>query len=319
MIYSRIIGTGSFLPEKILTNAELEKHLDTSDEWILERTGIKQRHIASPRDTAASMGTIAAKNAMTMAGIKAEEIDQIIVATATSDKLFPSCACFIQYELGIKNRPAFDVGAACAGFNYALGIADQFIRNGSSRCILVVGSETLSRVLDWNDRATCILLADGAGAVILRASEEPGIHSTHLAADGQYQELLYAYSSVSPTGKIEPPYMKMQGSEVFKVAVKTLGDLVTTTLKANGLQPHDIDWLIPHQANLRIIQAIAKKLDLSMDQVVVTIQKHGNTSAASIPLALDEAVRDGRIKRGHKLLLESFGSGFTWGSALITY
>jgi 3-oxoacyl-[acyl-carrier-protein] synthase-3 len=254
-----------------------------------------------------------------MAGISEQDIDQIIVATATSDRIFPSCACFIQNQLGIKNRPAFDIGAACAGFNYALGIADQFIRNGSSRCILVVGSETLSRILDWNDRATCVLLADGAGAVILCASEEPGIHSTHLAADGQYQDLLYALSSVSPTGKIEPPHMKMQGNEVFKVAVKTLGDLVVTTLLANGLQPRDLDWLIPHQANLRIITAMAKKLELPMEQVIVTIQKHGNTSAASIPLALDEAVRDGRIKRGQKLLLESFGGGFTWGSALITY
>jgi 3-oxoacyl-[acyl-carrier-protein] synthase-3 len=309
MIYTRITGTGSYLPEKILTNQDMEKLIDTSDSWIVERTGIRERHVATSEETVASMGGAAARHAMAAAGVSANEIDMIIVATCTPDTAMPSTACLIQEALGAGTCPAFDVNAACSGFSYALAMADQFIRSGSVRCALVVGSEKLSSIIDWNDRGSCILFGDGAGAVVLQPSETPGILSTHLHADGRYKHLLYTESSL----------IRMEGREVFKIAVSQLEQMATHTLEANGMTGEQLDWLVPHQANLRIIQAVAKKLNMSMDRVVVTLDKHGNTSSASIPLALDAAVRDGRIQRGQLLLLESFGAGFTWGSALIRY
>lgn len=319
MTYSRLIATGSCLPEKILTNRDLEAMVDTSDAWIRERTGIVQRHIASDHESSASMGTLAAQKAMEYADFDPNLIDLIIVATSTSDRLFPSTACLIQEKLHLHGFPAFDVTAACSGFSYALATADNFIRAGQAKHALVIGSEVMSRVIDWTDRSTCILFADGAGAVLLSAADEPGIHSTHLHADGRYQDLLYVPSPLPRYQERPLPYMKMEGSEVFKVAVNELGKLVHETMLANGLSESELDWLVPHQANLRIITAVAKKLSLPMSQVVITLDRHGNTSAASIPIALDCAIRDGRIQRGQKLLLESFGGGFTWGSALITY
>jgi 3-oxoacyl-[acyl-carrier-protein] synthase III len=319
MKYSRIIGTGSYLPEKTLTNLELENMVDTTDEWIVSRTGIKSRHIAAKDETSASMGTVAAKRAMEMAEVNGKEIDFIVVGTSTPDKIFPSTACLIQEQLGLSFCPAFDVNAACAGFNYALGMADQFIRSGSAKVALVIGSEVMSRIIDWQDRSTCILFADGAGAVLLKGDSSPGIHSIHLHADGNYKDLLYTpHGSVLEIAQ-ESPYMKMQGSEVFKIAVKKLGEVVEEALEVNQLKQGEIDWLIPHQANLRIIAAVAKRLHLPLERVIITIERHGNTSAASIPLALDEAVRDGRVQPGDKLLLEGFGGGFAWGAALVTY
>ncbi|MDX9741896.1 MAG: beta-ketoacyl-ACP synthase III [Gammaproteobacteria bacterium] len=321
-MYARIAGTGSYLPEKTLSNGDLEKLVDTSDEWIRDRTGIRVRHIAADGETTCDLAEAAARRAIEAANIAAEDIDLIIVATTTPDRVFPSTACLLQERLGIAGMPAFDIQAVCTGFVYALGIADKFIRTGAARCALVVGAETLSRILDWKDRSTCVLFGDGAGAVVLKASDEPGILSTHLHADGRYKDLLtvpggvsQGYESVCGDGA----YIRMKGSEVFKVAVSTLGRIVDDTLDANSLQKSDVDWLIPHQANIRIIQATARKLQMSMDQVVVTVDRHGNTSAASIPLALDTAVRDGRIQRGETLLLEAFGGGFTWGSALVKY
>jgi len=320
MHYSRIAGTGSYLPEKILHNHDLEKMLDTSDEWITARTGIRQRHIAADNETSSTMGTIASKRAIEAAGMDANEIDMIITATATPDEIFPSTATLIQQKLGIGSRPAFDISVACAGFNYGLGIADNFIRTGSFKTILVVGSEVMSRITDWSDRRTCILFADGAGAAIIQAADKPGIIGTHLHADGKYKDLLYAHNPIAVSGKEAPePFMRMKGNEVFKVAVRKLGEAVIGILAENKFSKADIDWLVPHQANLRIIKAVAKKLELPMEKVVVTIDKQGNTSAASIPLALDEAIRDDRIQRGDTLLLESFGGGFAWGSALIRY
>jgi len=319
---ARIIGTGSYLPTKILTNHDLEKIVDTTDQWIFERTGIRERHIASAGETSASMGEQASRRAIEAAGISAKDIDLIIVATTTADQVFPSTACLVQDRLGIHGCPAFDVQAVCTGFVYALGIAEKFIRSGSSRCALVVGTETLSRIIDWTDRVTCVLFGDGAGAVLLAASEKPGIISSHLHADGKYKDLLSVPSGISSgydkviNGKA---YMQMEGNEVFKVAVKTLGRIVDETLAVNHMKKTDIQWLVPHQANHRIIAATAKKLGMSMDHVVMTVDRHGNTSAASIPLAFDEAVRDGRIKTGDTVLMEAFGGGFTWGSVLLKY
>ncbi len=321
MIYSRIAGTGGHLPERILTNEELERMVDTSDEWITERTGIKKRHIVEG-ETTCDLAEKAARRAIDAAGITTADIDLIIVATTTPDRIFPSTACLLQARLDVHGSPAFDVQAVCTGFVYALGLADMFVKAGKAKHALVVGAETLSNIVDWTDRSTCVLFGDGAGAVILSAADEPGILSTHLHADGQYKELLTV-----PAGLSEHPevlksgkaFMEMKGNEVFKVAVNTLGRIVDETLAANGLQKSDIDWLVPHQANIRIIAATARKLDMSMDNVVVTVHEHGNTSAASIPLALDIAVRDGRIRRGDTLLLEAFGGGFTWGSALLKY
>jgi 3-oxoacyl-[acyl-carrier-protein] synthase-3 len=320
--YSRITGTGSYLPEKILHNHDLEKIMDTTDKWIRERTGIRKRHIAAGDETACDLAEIAASRAIESAGRQPQQIDLIVLATTTPDRIFPSTACLLQQRLDIHGCAAFDVQAVCTGFIYALGIADKFIRTGSASCALVVGTETLSRIVDWNDRSTSVLFGDGAGAVILENSEEPGILSTHLHADGSYEHLLSVPVGISQgydrllRGEA---YVQMQGNEVFKMAVNTLGRIADETLTANHCSQSDIDWLIPHQANIRIIQATAKKLRMSMERVVVTVDEHGNTSAASVPLALDVAVRDGRIQRGETLLMEAFGGGFTWGSALLRY
>ena len=320
--YARIIATGSALPERVVTNAELEKLVETSDEWIRTRTGIRERRVASAEETTGELGYRAALQALERAGVKASELDLIVVGTTTPDIIFPSTACLIQHRLGANGCAAFDVNAACSGFVYALGVADKFIRTGAAKCALVVGAETLSRIVDWKDRTTCVLFGDGAGAVLLEASEEPGILSTHLHADGSFESLLtvpYGVSSGYDRMLAEEAYIQMKGNEVFKVAVNTLGRIVDETLEHNALDRSAIDWLIPHQANIRIIQATGRKLKLPMERVVVTVDEHGNTSAASIPLALDTAVRDGRIRRGETLLMEAFGGGFTWGSALVKF
>ena len=319
-VSARIIGTGSHLPETILTNAELEKRVETSDEWIRERTGIEQRHIAAAGEYTSDLAVAAAEKALAAAGVSASELDLIIVGTTTPDVIFPSTACLVQHRLGAKDCPAFDVNAACTGFLYALSIADKFVRTGAARTALVIGAETLSRMLDWSDRGTCVLFGDGAGAVVLRADSTPGIISTHIHADGQYKDLLHNPVGVSRGFKDEPNHgvrVMMSGNEVFRVAVRTLSRIVDETLKANDLQKDAIDWLVPHQANLRIITATAKHLDMPMERVIVTVNKHGNTSSGSVPLALDHGVRNGMIKPGQLLLLEAFGGGFTWGSALL--
>jgi 3-oxoacyl-[acyl-carrier-protein] synthase-3 len=322
MKHSRIIGTGGYLPAKVLTNHDLEKMVETTDQWIFERTGIRERHIAADGETSSAMGEQAARRAIEAAGIGMKDIDLIIVATTTADQIFPSTACLLQNRLGIHGCPAFDVQAVCTGFVYALGIADKFVRTGSAKCALVVGAETLSRITDWTDRATCVLFGDGAGAVVLAAADKPGIISTHMHADGKYKDLLSVPAGIS-LGYDKTvngvAYMQMEGNEVFKVAVNTLGRIVNETLAANHMKKSDIQWLVPHQANHRIIAATAKKLGMSMDHVVMTVDRHGNTSAASIPLAFDEAVRDGRIKRGEVVMMEAFGGGFTWGSVLLKY
>ena len=322
MIYSRIAGTGRYLPEKVLTNFDLEKMVDTTDEWIRTRTGIERRHIAAPEQTTSDLSVAAARQAMDAAGVGPHDIDFIALGTTTPDLVFPNTACIVQAKLGIHGPPAIAVEAACSGFIYALSIADKFVRTGNSRCALVIGAETLSRIVDWEDRGTAVIFADGAGAVVLERASEPGVISTHIHADGQYSDLLYY--PTGPSKKRDPSVandqaIQMKGNEVFKVAVNTLGRIVDETLEANELEKSAIDWLVPHQANLRIIQAMARKLDMPMDRVILTMQDHGNTSAASVPLALDVGVRDGRIKRGDLLLLEAFGGGFTWGSALIRY
>lgn len=321
MKYGRIIGTGGYLPEKVLTNHDLEKMVDTSDEWILERTGISKRHIAAEDETTCDLAEQAARRAMEAAGKGPGDIDLIIVATTTPDLVFPSTACLVQQRLNIHGCAAFDIQAVCTGFVYALGVANNFIRAGSARCALVIGAETLSRIVDWTDRDTCVLFGDGAGAVVLEASDEPGIISTHLHADGEYESLLRVPAGISRASDrlADGAYIEMRGNEVFKMAVTTLGRIVDETLHHNGMEKPDVDWLIPHQANTRIINATARKLRMSMDHVVVTVDEHGNTSAASVPLALDVAVRDGRIRRGETLLMEAFGGGFTWGSVLVKY
>jgi 3-oxoacyl-[acyl-carrier-protein] synthase-3 len=322
LTYSRILGTGSYLPERVLTNAELERMVDTSDEWIRTRTGIRERRIADPGETTCDLAERAARAAMQAAGVEPSDIDLIVVATTTPDKVFPSTACLLQARLGVGGCPAFDLQAVCTGFIYGLAVADQFIRAGTVRRALLVGAETLSRILDWTDRGTCVLFGDGAGAVVLEASDEPGVLSTHLHADGAYEHLLTVDGGISQGyDKVAEgnAYIRMQGNEVFRVAVNTLGRIVEETLEANGVGQDAIDWLVPHQANTRIISATAKKLKLPMERVVVTVDVHGNTSAASVPLALDTAVRDGRIRRGQRLLLEAFGAGFTWGSAYLVY
>ncbi len=316
--YSRIAGTGGYLPSEIRTNDDLSKLVDTSDEWIFDRTGIHERRIAGADETASSMAEIAARRALEAAGLQASNIDLIIVATSSPDKIFPSTACLLQSRLKAAQCAAFDIQAACSGFIYALSVADQFIKTGQARKALVVGSEINSRLLDWTDRRTCILFGDGAGAVLLTASETPGILSTHIHSDGNYSDLLHI---PNPTGGIcnGDAVIHMSGNEVFKVAVNTLGRIVDETLAANHMQKSDIDWLVPHQANIRIIKATAKKLGMALDKVVLTIEHQGNTSSASVPLALDEGVRDGRIRRGDTLLMEAFGGGFVWGSALLSY
>ncbi len=322
MIHSRIIGTGGYLPEKVLTNADLEKMVDTSDQWIVERTGIRQRHIAEDDQTTCDLAYQAATRAMDAAGVREHDIDLIVVATTTPNRIFPSTACLLQERLGIRGCAAFDIQAVCTGFVYALSVVDKFIRTGSARTVLVVGAETLSRIIDWNDRSTCVLFGDGAGAMVVQASGEAGILSTHLHADGRYKELLTVNGGVSEHAerlKTGEAKVLMKGNEVFKMAVNTLGQIVDETLAANKLEKSDIDWLVPHQANIRIISATAKKLKMPMDRVVTTVERHGNTSAASIPLAFDVAVRDGRIKRGETVLMEAFGGGFTWGSVLLKF
>ncbi|RRQ24650.1 ketoacyl-ACP synthase III [Guyparkeria sp. SCN-R1] len=324
MIHSRITGTGSYLPERVMTNHDLEQIVDTSDAWIRERTGIEQRHIAAEGQLTSDLAEPAARRALEAAGRVPEEVDLIIVATTTPDRTFPSTACLLQQKLGIHGPPAFDVQAVCTGFVYALSVADKFIKTGAARCALVVGAETLSRIVNWSDRNTCVLFADGAGAVVLEASDEPGIIRTDIHADGSYESLL---TTTKPDPETTDPerladgtaFIEMRGNEVFRMAVNTLGRIVDQTMEAAGMSPDEIDWLVPHQANIRIIQATARKLGMSMDRVVVTVDRHGNTSAASVPLALDVAVRDGRIKRGDVILTEAFGGGFTWGSALLRY
>lgn len=321
--YSRIAGTGSYLPERVLTNKDLEQSMDTSDEWIRSRTGIERRHIAAPEESSSSLAEHAARRALKAAGATPADVDFIVVGTTTPDLIFPNTGTLLQQRLDIHGCPAFSLETACSGFVYALSVADKYVRLGESQCALVVGVECLSRFVDWTDRATAVLFGDGAGAVVLTPADEPGIIGTHLHSDGKYQDLLYFPYGVSKgfdtLRSNSKDGLKMQGNEVFKVAVRTLSRLVDETLAKNGVERSDIDWLVPHQANLRIIQSAAEKLGLPMEKVVVTVQDHGNTSAASIPLALDTAVRDGRIRRGQLLLLETFGGGFTWGSALIRY
>jgi 3-oxoacyl-[acyl-carrier-protein] synthase-3 len=318
LIYSRIAGTGSHLPEKVVTNFDLEKVVDTSDEWIRTRTGIERRHIAADGETTVDLAEHAARRALDAAGIAPGDVDFIAFGTTTPDLVFPNCGVLLQARLGCRNVPAFSVETACAGFMYALSITDKYVRCGEAKRALVIGAETLSRITDWNDRSTAVLFADGAGAVVLEPSTEPGVLSTHLHADGHYKDLLYCGGGVSK-GFGAKLAITMAGNEVFKVAVTKLGQAVDETLAANGLDRGALDWLVPHQANIRIIQATARKLDMPMERVIVTVQEHGNTSAASVPLALDVAVRDGRIKRGDLLLLVAFGGGFTWGATLLEW
>ncbi|HQX79699.1 MAG TPA: beta-ketoacyl-ACP synthase III [Steroidobacteraceae bacterium] len=321
-MYSRIAGTGSYLPEKVVTNFDLAKTMDTTDEWIRERTGIIERHIAADGETTVDLAEHAARRAIEAAGIDPAEIDLIAFGTTTPDMVFPNCGVLLQDRLGLRGCPAMGIEAACSSFIYALSVADKFMRLGDAKCALVIGAETLSRICDWTDRGTAILFGDGAGAVVLKPDSGTGIISTHLHADSAYKDLLYCPAGVSRgIGRPgDPPmHIKMAGNETFKVAVNTLGRIVDETLAANALDKSAIDWLVPHQANIRIIQATARKLDMPMERVIVTVDRHGNTSAASVPLALDEGVRSGRIKRGEMLLLEAFGGGFTWGSALLRY
>ncbi len=317
--YAKVIGTGGYLPAEIKSNEDISKLVDTSDSWIFERTGIKNRRIAAADETTSSMAEIAARQAIEMADIAPNEIDLIVVATGTPENVYPGAACMLQHRLGIKNGVAFDIQAACSGSVFGLDIANQYIKSGAAKTVLIVGTEINSRITDWTDRGTCILFGDGAGAILLQASEEAGVLSTHIHSDGRFEDLL---SCPNPQAQGNPDttgYISMKGNEVFKVAVNTLGRIVDETLAANNMQKTDVDWLVPHQANIRIIAGTAKKLKMSMDQVVVTLEEQGNTSSASVLLAFNEAVRDGRIQRGHIVLLEAFGAGFTWGSALIKY
>jgi 3-oxoacyl-[acyl-carrier-protein] synthase-3 len=320
-MYSRIVGTGKYLPERILTNADLEKMVETTDEWIRSRTGIEHRHIAADDEATSDLAAKAGLAALENAGLVPNDIDLIIVGTTTPDLIFPNVACLVQEKLKIKSCPAFSLEAACSGFLYSLVVADQFIRLGAARRALVIGAETMSRIIDWTDRETCVLFGDGAGAVILEAADTAGIIYSTLGADGRYRDLLYASSGISTRHreKGDVAALRMKGNEVFKVAVKTLENLVDDVIEKNGLEKGQIDWLIPHQANIRIISATAKRLALPMERVILTVREHGNTSAASVPMALDTAIRDGRVKRGDLLLLEAFGGGFTWGASLIRY
>ena len=317
MIYSRIIGSGSYLPGNIVTNDDLARRMDTSDEWIRTRTGIRQRHVAAAGETSSSLALEASKAAIASAGITAQDIDLIIVATSTPDFIFPSTACLLQAKLGIKGCPAFDMQAVCSGFVYALATADLFIRSGQHGCALIVGAEVFSRILDWNDRATCVLFGDGAGAVVLKAGGAPGIMASALHADGSYADILSVPGSVSSGQVTGDPFLRMDGPAVFKFAVRVLDEVARETLEKCQQRVEDVDWLIPHQANLRILESTAKRLGVPLEKLIVTVDVHGNTSAASVPLALDLAIRDGRIKAGHKVMLQGVGGGFTWGAALV--
>ena len=322
MIYSKIAGTGRYLPERVLTNADLEKMVETSDEWIRTRTGIEQRHVASEDENTSDLCVEAARIAIEDAGVTVDDIDLIVIGTTSPDLIFPNIATIVQQKMGIPACAAFSVEAACTGFIYAMSTADKFVRAGDSKCALVIGAEIITRLIDWEDRSTCVLFGDGAGAVILQPSDEPGIISTHLGADGQYKDLLYYPVGVSnnlAAAGVGDSRIMMAGNEVFKVAVKTLASVAQEALDANDMPLDAVDWLIPHQANLRIIQATAKRVGIPMEKVMQTVRIHGNTSAASVPLALDVGIRDGRIKRGQTLLLEAFGGGFTWGSILLRY
>lgn len=319
MSHARIAGTGSYLPERIVTNSELESRIDTSDEWIVSRTGIESRHVAADGEMTSDLALHASRQAMAAAGVAAADVDLIIVATTTPDMVFPSTACLLQAKLGVTQGAAFDVQAVCTGFIYALATAEKFVASGSAKCALVVGAEVFSRLLDWNDRRTCVLFGDGAGAVVLTQSNAPGILSSHLHADGRYANILQVSGGIAE-GKVRGnPYLEMDGGAVFKFAVRNLGDCAQQALAHNGLRGEQLDWLVPHQANMRIIKAIAERVGLPMEQVVTTVAKHGNTSAASVPLALDCAVRDGRIQPGQHLLLEGVGGGMTWGAVLIRW
>ena len=319
-MYSRIAGTGKYLPERVLTNFDLEAMVDTTDEWIRTRTGIERRHLVADDEFTSDLAYNASLAAIEDAGLDPRDIDFILVGTTTPDLIFPNVGCLVQERLGIRGAPAFSLEAACSGFLYALGVADQFVRGGQAKRALVIGAEAMSRIVDWTDRETCVLFGDGAGAVILEQADDPGIMYSSLGADGRYRDLLYASSGVSVAPKDrEGAALRMKGNEVFKVAVKTLGYMVDEVLEKNGLEQGEIDWFIPHQANIRIIQAMARRLQMPMERVVLTIEEHGNTSAASVPMALDTAIRDGRIKRGDLLLLEAFGGGFTWGASLVRY
>ena len=317
MIYSRIIGSGSYLPGKVVTNDELAQRMDTSDEWIRTRTGIRQRHIAAPGESASSLALEASKAALASAGIGAQDVDLIIVATSTPDFIFPSTACLLQAKLGVKGCPAFDMQAVCSGFVYALATADLYIRSGQSRCALVVGAEVFSHILDWNDRGTCVLFGDGAGAVILRADDKPGILASALHADGSHAGILSVPGGVCGGKVTGDPFLRMDGPAVFKFAVRVLDEVARETLAKCDQRVEDVDWLIPHQANLGILESTTKRLGLPHEKLVVTVDRHGNTSAASVPLALDLAIRDGRIKPGHKVMLQGVGGGFTWGAVLV--
>ncbi len=319
VFHSRIVGTGSYLPQNVVTNADLAAKMDTSDEWIRQRTGIRERHIAAENENSSDLALKASQRALEMAGITADQLDLIIVATSTPDMVFPSTACILQAKLGAKGMPAFDVQAVCSGFVYALATADQFMRSGRYGHILVAGAEVFSRILDWEDRGTCVLFGDGAGAVVLKRSDKPGILAAPLHADGSQAGILSVPGNVCG-GKVSGrPLLQMDGTAVFKFAVRVLEEVALEALAEAGLQKSDIDWLIPHQANIRILQATAKKLDLPMERVITTVDRHANTSAASVPLALDEAVRDGRIKTGQHVMLEGVGGGFTWGAVLIKW
>jgi len=318
MIYSRIVGTGSYLPPRVMDNDEFARRLETSDAWIRERTGIARRHIADEGQTSSDLALEASKQALAAAGIGAADIDLIIVATSTPDYIFPSTACLLQAKLGIKGCAAFDVQAVCTGFIYALATADSFIRSGVNQKALVVGSEVFSRILDWNDRGTCVLFGDGAGAVVLASSEKPGIHASRLHADGSQVGMLSVPGNVSRGKLVGSPFLQMNGQGVFKFAVRVLDESARETVAAAGMRLADIDWLIPHQANVRILEATARKLELPREKLVVTVDHHGNTSAASVPLALDEFVRQGKIRPGERLLLQGVGGGFTWGSSVVT-
>ena len=319
MAYSRIAGTGSYLPEQRLTNQQLAETVDTTDEWIFERTGIRARHIAAAEQQTSDLALHAAQRAMEAAGVTAADIDLIVVATSTPDMIFPSTACLLQAKLGVTRGAAFDVQAVCSGFIYALATADKFVSTGSARCALVIGAETFSRILDWTDRRTCVLFGDGAGAVVLTASDKPGVLSSHLHSDGRHSGILRVPGSVQNGKVVGNPFVEMNGQAVYKQAVRVLGEVTQEALSAHGLTGADLDWMVPHQANIRIIMSTAEKLGLKPEQVVTTVHEHGNTSAASIPLALDTAVRDGRIQRGHNVIFEAVGGGLTWGAVLVRW